>query len=122
MRKSRIGNPCVECSMRMSCSKSLYDRSACGQYVRWKQHHENYIRLKRYGYKVAMSKNFGHGWMTISESLKCSEEDFDSWIKSLSEPALEFDKEYIRYLIGNFYRWSNQKDPNIEGVIKKYGI
>lgn len=122
MRKSPIGNPCVECLVRVTCNKSEYDGSACEEYVHWKFDHDNYIKLKRYGHKILMTKRFMLGSMKIAEAIGSAENDFDVWLQSLSRADQYGQRAYVQYLVDNFYRWSRQKDANIENVIRKFQI
>ena len=122
MRKCLIGNPCVGCEKGKNCNASKYDHSACKDYVHWKFDYDNYKKLKLYGYRIVMTKRFGLGWMTTAESLRCSDEEFDSWIRALSKTDLECHRLYIQYVVEKFYKMSKQKDLNIESVINKYGF
>ena len=122
MHKSLIGNPCVGCAKGKTCNKSQYDHLRCKDYVYWKFHYDNFNRLKTYGYKIAMSKWFGLSWMSKNEALRSSDEEFDSWIGSLSEIDLKCHRLYIKEIIEKFYKMGKKKDHNIESVIKKYGF
>jgi hypothetical protein len=122
MRKSPIGNPCVACLVRATCNKSEYYGSACKEYVHWKFDHDNYLKLKRYGYKILMTERFMLGSMTIAEASSSTDEDFDAWMKSLAKVDQDTQRAYVQYLIDKFYNWSRQKDANIENVVKKLQI
>jgi hypothetical protein len=119
MRQSVIGNPCTECLIRMKCNKSRRDGSACREYLQFRSDEKKYQLLKRYGFKVLMSRVFGLGRTTIRGSLDCTDEQFAAWLQSLNEDKLESARVYLSQLLDQFYRCSRKKHPVIEALIER---